>query len=449
MDPINLETKNNFLKFIEDNMLYEILIVSWLQFLHKFYLNHRQRALIMRLVELPKSVECVMTKEVYDKARKYDLDKLNFSNFGNIYSKLCSTVFLLGLYYHHFWLWSINLAQYFGFDDTNEILLSGIFMFIINIIYEVIYFPLKVYSTFVVEENYGFNKQTPLLFIKDQILKLIVCEVLTVPFLCAVTWIIKNGGDYFSICLWIFIIAASLFLMVIYPEVIAPLFNKYTPLPDGELKTKIEALAASINFPLYKLFIVDNSKRSSHSNAYMYGFHKYKRIVLFDTLVKEYYKPAEGETELQGCETDEIVAVLAHELGHWKYNHVLKGFIIGQLCLLINIFLYGKLMNYKPMFYAFGFVDTQPTIVGFIIVTVYMLMPLNVFIKFINILLRKFEFEADKFAKSLGHGQALKSSLIKLQTDNLNYPLYDKLYSRWHHSHPPLLERLEAIDKED
>lgn len=119
--------------------------------------------------------------------------------------------------------------------------------------------------------------------------------------------------------------------MIIYPELIAPLFDKYTPLPNGDLKRKIEELAASINYPLYKIFIVENSKRSSHSNAYLYGFHKHKRIVLYDTLVKEYYKPTEGETNTKGCTTDEVVAVLAHELGHWKYSHTLKGFILGQV----------------------------------------------------------------------------------------------------------------------
>ncbi|CAK9822402.1 CAAX prenyl protease 1 homolog [Anthophora retusa] len=441
---------SSFVKFIEENILYEILIISWLQCLWKFYLSLRQRSLMVRSVELPKSIECLMTKDVYDKARRYDLDKLNFSIFEDIYSEIWSGVFLIGLFYYHFWVWSINVAQYFGFDDTNEIFLSGICMFMINVIYAVIYFPLKVYSTFVVEEKYGFNKQTPLFFIKDQLLKFAVREVLAIPLLCAVIWIIKNGGDYFFIYVWIFLIIATLFIMIIYPEVIAPLFDKYTPFPEGDLKTKIEALAASINFPLYKLFIVDNSKRSSHTNAYLYGFYKHKRIVLFDTLVKEYYKPAEGETEPKGCDTDEVLAVLAHELGHWKYNHTFKGLVIGQLCLLLNIFLYAKFVDYKPMFYAFGFVDTQPTVIGFIIVTMCISIPLNMVLQFINVAIqRKFEFEADRFAKILGHGQALKSSLTKLQKDNLSYPLYDKLYSRWYHSHPPILERLEAFDKEE
>lgn len=143
-------------------------------------------------------------------------------------------------------------------------------------------------------------------------------------------WIVKNGGDYFFVYLWIVSVVVSLFMMILYPEVIAPLFDKYTPLPDGELKKKIEELAASLKFPLYKLFVVEGSKRSSHSNAYLYGFHKHKRIVLFDTLIKGYCKKDDEDAD-KGCETNEILAVLAHELGHWKHSHTLKGFLFGQV----------------------------------------------------------------------------------------------------------------------
>lgn len=153
-----------------------------------------------------------------------------------------------------------------------------------------------------------------------------------VPLMSGVIWIVKNGGDYFFFYLWAFSVLVTLFMMIIYPEVIAPLFDKYTPLPEGDLKQKIEALAASLNFPLYKLYLVEGSKRSSHSNAYMYGFYKHKRIVLFDTLVKEYYKPDKDDAKKDiGCETDEVLGVLAHELAHWKFNHTLKGFLLSQV----------------------------------------------------------------------------------------------------------------------
>lgn len=443
---------STFLNFIEQNILYEILVALWILFFWKLYLSLRQKALVLRLVELPREVQGLMTKEVYDKARAYSLDKLNFGIFEDAYSEIFNTVFLLTMCHRRFWIASIRLVSYFGFDESNEILLSGVCMFIITVVYDMVYLPLNIYSTFVVEQKHGFNKETPLFFAKDQLLKFIVSEAIAVPLLSAVIWIIKNGGDYFFLYLWLFLIAATLFLMILYPEVIAPLFDKYTTLPDGELKKRIEELAASISFPLYKVFIVENSKRSSHSNAYLYGFHKHKRIVLFDTLVKEYYKPMEGETatEAKGCETDEILAVLAHELGHWKHRHTLKGYVISQISLLINLFLYAELVDYKPMFEAFGFTDSRPTFIGVIIVTMYILIPFNVLLQFLTIVIaRKFEFQADRFAKSLGHGAALKSSLIKLHKDNLCFPIFDKLYASWHHNHPQLLERLDAINKED
>ncbi|XP_031831556.1 CAAX prenyl protease 1 homolog [Nomia melanderi] len=441
---------NNILKFMGDYILYEILALIWLLYVWSFYLNLRQRALMMRLVELPTAVESFMTKDVYDKARVYLLDRLNFSNFKNTYSDIFTTGFLLTLGYRHFWKWSIEVEKYFGLNYENEILLSVTFMFILNVFYSIINLPLVVYKTFVIEQKHGFNRETPLFFIKDQILKFVVVQVLTIPLLSATIWIIQNGGDYFFLYLWIFSIIVMFLMMIIYPEFIAPLFDKYTPLPDGELKTKIEELAASVSFPLYKLFIVEGSKRSSHSNAYLYGFHKHKRIVLFDTLVKEYYKKAEGETEEKGCETDEVLAVLAHELGHWKFNHTVKGIVLAQVTFLAKILVYAKLLDYEPMYIAFGFTDSQPTFIGLIIITVYILIPFTTLIQFVMGLIgRRFEFEADRFAKDLGHGDALKRSLIKLQKDNLGYPLFDPLYSCWTHSHPPLLERLEAIDKDD
>ena len=249
----------------------------------------------------------------------------------------------------------------------NEILASAGCMLVMNFVSTIMDLPLKIYNTFVLEEKHGFNKQvmkfsqkkiiqriftlkrdhlfqTPAFFIKDQIKKFIVVQLIALPFLCGVIWIVKNSGDNFFIYVWLFAIVITLSLSVLYPEVIAPLFDKYTPLPDGELKEKIEALAASVDFPLYKLYIVEGSKRSSHSNAYMYGFYKHKRIVLFDTLVKGYFKDETGEDKDKGCEIDEVVGVLAHELGHWKYYHTVQGLILAQVRLsLISVCFHRKL----------------------------------------------------------------------------------------------------------
>merc|ERR1712098_169350 len=165
--------------------------------------------------------------------------------------------------------------------------MSLLFSFYMSIFSTITGLPFSIYSTFVVEERHGFNKQTPGFYAKDQVKKFVVGQVIQTPILAGIIKIVFWGGDYFFIYLWVFAVLMTLFLMTIYPDLIAPLFDKYVPMPDGDLRSQIEALAASVEFPLYKLYVVLGSKRSSHSNAYFYGFFKFKRIVLFDTLLEE------------------------------------------------------------------------------------------------------------------------------------------------------------------
>nr|AAB61028.1 A_IG002N01.21 gene product [Arabidopsis thaliana] len=268
--------------------------------------------------------------------------------------------------------------------------------------------PFSLYSTFVIESRHGFNKQTIWMFIRDMIKGTFLSVILGPPIVAAIIFIVQKGGPYLAIYLWAFMFILSLVMMTIYPVLIAPLFNKFTPLPDGDLREKIEKLASSLKFPLKKLFVVDGSTRSSHSNAYMYGFFKNKRIVLYDTLIQQ-------------CKNeDEIVAVIAHELGHWKLNHT-----------------------------TYSFIAVQHTVI-----------PLQHLVSFgLNLVSRAFEFQADAFAVKLGYAKDLRPALVKLQVrednnrtqteENLSAMNTDPLYSAYHYSHPPLVERLRAIDGED
>ncbi|KAF4524485.1 hypothetical protein B566_EDAN013100 [Ephemera danica] len=304
-------------------------------------------------------------------------------------------------------------------------------------------------------------------YIKDRIKKFLVSQAITLPLIAAIVWIVHWGGELFFLYLWLFTTVVILLLMTVYPDYIAPLFDKYTPLPEGELRSAIEKLAQSIGFPLYKLYVVEGSKRSVHSNAYFYGFFKNKRIVLFDTLLADYSKPAEeseekllekeseekllekdGEKsaeeekpaeEKKGCSNEEVLAVLAHELGHWQLNH-------------INLFLmfaaFGFMVQYEPMYRAFGFYSEKPVLVGMVIVLQYFFAPYNALLGFLlTMLSRRFEFQADAFAVKLGRAEQLGAALIKLNKDNLDFPIYDWLYSSWHHSHPTLLQRLDVLRK--
>ncbi|CAH9097118.1 unnamed protein product [Cuscuta europaea] len=349
---------------------------------------------------------------------------------------LMDTVILLFGILPWFWKKSGNALVFFGLNTENEILHTLSFLAGVTIWSQITELPFTLYSTFVIEARHGFNKQTVRLFIRDMIKSIILTIVIGPPIVAAIILIVQKGGPYLAIYLWGFMLVLSLVMMTLYPILIAPLFNKFTPLPDGELRGKIEDLASSLKFPLKKLFVVDGSTRSSHSNAYMYGFFKNKRIVLYDTLIQQ-------------CNNDEdVVAVLAHELGHWKLNHTMYTFVASQILTFLQFGGYTLLRNSKDMFQSFGF-DTQPVLIGLLIFQ-HTVIPLQHLVSFgLNLVSRAFEFQADAFAKELGYGLPLRAALVKLQEENSSAMNTDPWYSAYHHSHPPLVERLAAIDQLD
>lgn len=257
-------------------------------------------------------------------------------------------------------------------------------------------------------------------------------------------YIIMLGGNMFVVWLWSFTTVATLILLTIYPSVIAPLFDKFVPLPDGPLRKGIEDLASKLNFPLSQVYIVEGSKRSAHSNAYFSGLFGAKRIVLFDTLLEKY---DEEKKKTTGCKDGEILGVLAHELGHWSCKHIIKSVILTEVNLLLLFTAFGLLFRYSLLYTSLGFpLGQEPIIIGLIVVLQMILAPYNSVLSFFATALgRKFEFEADNFAVSLNYPNELRSALIKLGKDNLDYPIYDKLFSAWYHSHPTLLHRIENI----
>lgn len=456
-----------------EHIFYGVLVFSWIEFFWGSYLSHRQRKIYKKYVEVPEEAKGLLDEETFTKSRLYALDKSNFGAVQGIFSQVVSTIFMVYFAFKFMWDVSGDMLVRFGYQASDEIYRSIVFVFISNIFSTIIGLPFSIYSTFVIEEKHGFNQQTALFYIKDQIKKFLISQVITFPLVAAVIKIVYWGGDYFFVYLWAFVVGFTLFMMIIYPEFIAPLFDKYTPLPEGELRTQIEELAASIEFPLYKLFVVEGSKRSSHSNAYFYGFFKFKRIVLFDTLLEESEREklketkekesTEGEDEeekneeekkkdeklaKQGCSNPEILAVLGHELGHWKLNHVLKNIVIAELHIFAMFALFGYLYKHQLLYTAFGFVDGEmPVLIGLMIILQFITAPYNTVLDFLmTVQSRRFEFQADDFASTvLGRSEKLQSALVKLNNDNLGFPVFDWLYSAWHHSHPPLLERLAVL----
>ncbi|XP_057435703.1 CAAX prenyl protease 1 homolog [Lotus japonicus] len=406
-----------------------------LMYIFETYLDVRQHA-ALKLPTLPKSLEGVISQEKFEKSRAYSLDKSHFHFVHEFVTILTDSTILYFGVLPWFWKKSGDFVTVVGLNAENEILHTFGFLAGVMIWSQITDLPFSLYSTFVIEARHGFNKQTPWLFFRDMIKGIFLSVVIGPPIVAALIVIIQNGGPYLAIYLWAFMFALSIVMLTIYPVLIAPLFNKFTPLPDGQLKEKIEKLASSLEFPLKKLFVVDGSTRSSHSNAYMYGFFKNKRIVLYDTLIQQ-------------CKKDEeIVAVIAHELGHWKLNHTVYTFVAMQILTLLQFGGFTLVRNSTDLFQSFGF-DTQPVLIGLILFQ-HTVIPLQQLVSFgLNLVSRSFEFQADAFAKNLGYAAELRLGLVRLQEENLSAMNTDPWYSAYHYSHPPLVERLEAIDKSD
>ncbi|XP_031495515.1 CAAX prenyl protease 1 homolog [Nymphaea colorata] len=406
-----------------------------LMYIFETYLDMRQHS-ALRLPTLPKPLLGVVSQEKFEKSRAYSLDKSRFHFVHEAFTiAMDSSILYFGALP---WCWkkSADLLISMGLNPENEILHTLAFLAGVMLWSQIIDLPFSLYSTFVIEARHGFNKQTIWLFFRDMFKSMCLSLVLGPPIVSAIIVIVQKGGPYLAIYLWAFVFVLSLVMMTLYPVLIAPLFNKFTPLPDGDLRQKIEMLAASLKFPLKKLFVVDGSTRSSHSNAYMYGFFNNKRIVLYDTLIQQ-------------CKNgEEVVAVIAHELGHWKLNHTMYSFIAVQVLTFLQFGGYTLVRNSKDLFLSFGF-ETQPVLIGLIIFQ-HTVIPLQHLVSFVlNLVSRAFEFQADAFAKKLGYGAPLRAGLVKLQEENLSAMNTDPWYSAYHYSHPPLVERLAALDAPD
>lgn len=312
---------------------------------------------------VPKEVESVLEDDTFQKARLYSLDKATFGmindTFGTVLTIFVILTGALGV------LW--NLCPLKRFEG--EISHSCAWLFVGQVLNTLISLPLSIYHTFVLEEKHGFNKQTPHFFVVDHIKSFILSQVITLPLAALTIVIVRNGGDYFFVWLWLAICAVMMILFTIYPTYIAPLFDQFETLPDGELRNAIEELATQLKFPLGEIYVVEGSKRSAHSNAYFAGMFGLKRIVLFDTLI--------GNDEKPGCTTEQIIAVLAHELGHWKHGHIIKNLIAMQVNLFLAFAAFAYIYAYDPLYTVLGFHDdnVRPVLVGIMSVFMYVLGP--------------------------------------------------------------------------
>eukprot|EP00527_Entomoneis_sp_CCMP2396_P003592 CAMPEP_0198155152 /NCGR_PEP_ID=MMETSP1443-20131203/68981_1 /TAXON_ID=186043 /ORGANISM="Entomoneis sp., Strain CCMP2396" /LENGTH=495 /DNA_ID=CAMNT_0043821893 /DNA_START=1779 /DNA_END=3266 /DNA_ORIENTATION=- len=375
-------------------------------------------------------------QDKFKNAQAYGLDKINFGMFASTYDVVESVAFLLMGFLPFTWDLAAKWGdQYFGWssEEEHEIKITLVFMAIVTVVGTITSLPFELYSTFGIERKHGFNKQTLGLFLSDKIKSLALTCIIGGPFVALLLWIIKAGGEYFYIYVWGFLTCFSLIMMTIVPTVIMPMFNKYEPLPEGTLKTRVFALADQLKYPLTKLFVMDGSKRSAHSNAFMFGFGSNRRIVLFDTLLTQ-------------VKEDEILAILGHELGHWKLGHTLSNFWVTQIYFGAAFYFFSLTFGATDLYAAFGFTKFTPTIVALLLFFQTLWAPVDKLLSFfLTIFSRHNEFAADEFSVNLEMSQVLQSGLCKIHLENLGAMCPDPWYSMYHYSHPPLVERLAAM----
>ena len=373
---------------------------------------------------VPEPFQDVVDRDELGRMNRYTLDRTRFSVVESVWSRAVFLAILLsGLL-----PWLAEAVSGWGF------VLEGLVFFALpGAIGMLADLPFDYYSQFVVEERHGFNTQTPRLWFMDQIKSLLVGVVLGGVLLGLLLFMIRAAGPFWWVWAWAIILGFQLLVLVLYPTVIAPLFNTFTPVEDQGLASRIRALAERHGVQVKDIMQMDAGRRSRHTNAYFSGLGRVKRIVLYDTLI-------------QAHDEDEILAVLAHEMGHLKKGHVWKQILMFGGASLPILFIASLLIHWPPLFHAFGFSGT-PAYAGLFLVGV-LWEPLGLFLSPLPMALsRRFERQADRFALKAGEvGSALKGALKKMARDNLSNLRPHPLYVRFHYSHPPLLERIQTLE---
>ena len=362
--------------------------------------------------------------ENHQKAADYTSTKTRFAIWGGLFDVALLLAFTLGGGIQFF----ADLSNT-GFDTP---ILQGMATIVaVMMLSSVLESPFNLYRTFVIEARFGFNKMTLGLYFKDAFKGLLVGALLGIPLLLGVLWLMDRMGEYWWLYVWLVWMVFNLLLLFIYPTYIAPLFNKFTPMQDEEMKARIGSLLQRCGFTSSGLFVMDGSKRSAHGNAYFTGFGKSKRIVFFDTLLER----------LSGSE---IEAVLAHELGHFKHRHVVKRIATTFAMSLGFLWLLGQLMQTSWFYQGLG-VSTPSTALALLLF--FMVMPVFSFLlqPLMSAYSRKHEFEADAYAAKQTASSDLVNALVKLYQDNASTLTPDPLYSRFYDSHPPAAIRIAHL----
>ena len=388
-----------------------------------FFLNKRSWA-----EKMPKEFEIVYSEESYEKARNYAHDRGKISNLSSYINFILIIGVLLSGVIGWFDTWILEITD-------NEIYDSFIFFGIAGFISSLISLLFGIYSTFVIEEKYGFNKTSPKIFVFDMIKSWLLSAILGGGIMALIIFIYEKTGSLFWFFAWMVVVVFMVFFSMFYSSLIVPLFNKQKPLEEGELRDAITAFAHKVGFIANKIFVIDGSKRSTKANAYFTGFGKQKRIVLYDTLINDHT-------------TEELIAILAHEVGHNKLKHTILGLFLsvaqsGLLFYILSLFISPDSVTFSSVGAIFG---TQPSFHIGIFVFGLLYSPISLILSLImNAISRKHEYAADRFSATNYNGRALGDALIKLSANNLSNLKPHPSNVFFYYSHPTLLQRLKAL----
>ena len=406
----------------DQSFLYIIIAIISVDFVFEQVLDFVN--LKSRKLDIPGDVAEFYEKEKYEKSQHYHKTLTTFSFYTSTSSFVLS---LLMLVFGGFGFIDTLLRAYFD----HEIVLALAYFGVLFIASDVLNTPFQLYSTFVIEERYGFNKTTFKTFWMDKLKGYLLSAVIGGLLIGTLLYLILEIGDGFWLYSWGVAAVFILFVNMFYTSWILPLFNKLTPLEDGDLKSAIQAYSKKVSFPLDNIFVIDGSKRSKKANAFFSGIGKKKKIVLYDTLIENHTN-------------EELVAVLAHEVGHFKKKHIVQGFVISLLQIGVMLFIMSKMILNENLSLALGAdqIGVHLNLIAFGI----LYSPISKVLGILgNSISRKNEYEADEYASTTYAGSPLKEALKKLSVDSLSNLYPHPTYVFFNYSHPPLLKRLAAI----
>lgn len=374
--------------------------------------------------EIPDIISDIYDKEKYLKSQEYKKTQYKFNRISSIYSLL---ILLFFFYFDGF----LILDNYCRLLFDSELIISLSFFGIIYFGNDLLSIPFSIYHTFIIEEKFGFNKTTKKTYIIDKLKSWLLTILFGGGILSFIIFQFESIGQNFWIVAWIFISVLTLLINGLYAQIIVPLFNKQTKLEDGELKSEIEKYSKKVGFNLSNIFVIDGSKRSTKANAYFSGFGKQKRVTLYDTLINKLTK-------------NQIVAVIAHEIGHYKKNHIIFNLLFSIIQSGIMLYILSLLI-YMPIFSEALNIENHSFHIALITFSI-LYTPISEMSSLIfNLFSRKFEYEADEYADKTFDGKYLIEALKVLTKDSLSNLTPHPKYVWWHYSHPTLLERINQL----